>query len=75
MERAAVLFDGASHRFNVGTGHVGSFGLRDFPAAERGNFTYFCLCSGLPTRLDTSRFFSRTAAGGVLVTKVKERSA
>ncbi len=46
-----------------------------FPAAERGNFTHFVFVRLTGTRLDTSRFFSRTAAGGVLVTKVKERSA
>lgn len=41
---------------NVGTGHVGSFGLRDFLQLSAGNFTYFVFVRLAGTRLDTSRF-------------------
>ncbi|SUH11803.1 Uncharacterised protein [Salmonella enterica subsp. enterica] len=54
-------FDGASHRFNVGTGHVGSFGLRDFLQLSAGNFTYFVFVRLAGTRLDTSRFFQQNS--------------
>ncbi|ABV18558.1 conserved hypothetical protein [Escherichia coli O139:H28 str. E24377A] len=52
-------FDGASHRFNVGTSHVGSFGLRDFLQLSAGNFTHFVFVRLTGTRLDTSRFFQQ----------------
>ncbi|ABV14105.1 hypothetical protein CKO_03005 [Citrobacter koseri ATCC BAA-895] len=52
-------FDGASHRFNVGTSHVGSFGLRDFLQLSAGNFTYFVFVRLAGTRLNTSRFLQQ----------------
>src|SRR5690606_24274371 len=52
-------FDGASHRFNVGTSHVGSFGLRDFLQLSAGNFTHFVFVRLTGTRLDARCFLQQ----------------
>ncbi|CDJ74877.1 Hypothetical protein SMB2099_0263 [Serratia marcescens SMB2099] len=52
-------FDGASHRFNVRTSHVRSFGFCDFTYLSTSHFTYFVFVRLTGTRLDTSRFFQQ----------------
>ncbi len=72
MERAVPSMGG--HRFNVGTGHVSGWSA-DFLQLSAGKFYLLCLVRRGTRRLIPAAFWAGKAAGGVLVTKVKERSA
>ncbi|EMI37033.1 hypothetical protein MTE2_4525 [Klebsiella pneumoniae VA360] len=64
-------FDGASHRFNVGTSHVGSFGLRDFLQLSAGDFTHFIFVRLTGTRLDACSFLQQNSSRRSLGNKGK----